>query len=86
MVYGTVPFRGRTEQELRVNIERGLIRYPADVSISQELKDFIAKSLLNDSLKRIGVKEMERHAWMLSITSKRHSETTNDSSPGKIEE
>ena len=31
MVYGSVPFRGRTEQELRVNIERGNIYFPESV-------------------------------------------------------
>lgn len=61
MVYGEVPFKGRTEQELRFNIEKGIIHFYEHVPASSQLKDFITQSLLNDSLQRMGVKEMEKH-------------------------
>ena len=64
MVFGEVPFRGRTEQELRFSIEKGVIRFPEAVPASEELKDFIRQTLHSDSLRRIGVREMERHPWM----------------------
>lgn len=35
MVFGEVPFRGRTEHELRSNIEKGLIRFPEAVPASE---------------------------------------------------
>lgn len=56
MLFGEVPFKGRTEHELRNNIETGVIRFPESVQVSLQIKDFIINCLLNDSMKRMGVK------------------------------
>jgi serine/threonine protein kinase len=69
MLYGEVPFRGRTEQELRQAIEKGVVYFPPEVAVSCKIKDFIRQALINDPILRMGIKEMKCHPWMLQFDS-----------------
>lgn len=67
MVFGYVPFRGKTELELRGEIEKGVIAFPDSKPISEELKNFIGCCLHSDSFRRTSIREMHKHPWIIRI-------------------
>lgn len=46
MIYGNLPFRGKTDKELRDKIKEAKLVFPKGVPITQEAKD-IMRSMLN---------------------------------------
>lgn len=64
MLFACVPFRGQTEQDLRVEIERGQLAFPDTRPISEDLKHFIGCCLQSDAFRRISIREMHRHPWI----------------------
>jgi serine/threonine protein kinase len=41
MIYGTLPFRGKTDKELREKIKEAKVRFPRSVPITEEAKQII---------------------------------------------
>lgn len=76
MIFGEVPFKGKTEAELRAEIERGVVVFPPSNPISSELKDFILSCLLNDSFRRMSIKDMHKHPWMGKIIQEIEAKNT----------
>ena len=48
MIYGTLPFRGKTDKELREKIKEAKLVFPNGVPITQESKDIIRGMLHPD--------------------------------------
>lgn len=46
MIYGTLPFRGKTDKELREKIKEAKVRFPRTVPITEDTKQII-KSMLD---------------------------------------
>ena len=38
LIYGTLPFRGKTDKELREKIKEAKVKFPKDVAITNEAK------------------------------------------------
>jgi SNF-related kinase len=70
MVFGFVPYRGKSEQDLRAEIERGILHFPDQKPISEDLKNFISSCLHNDSFRRISIREMRKHPWIQKLEKK----------------
>lgn len=38
MIYGTLPFRGKTDKELREKIKEAKVRFPRSIAITEDAK------------------------------------------------
>ena len=70
MIYGHVPFKGKTEQQLREQIDKNNIIFGEYKNVCQQVKDFIRCCLINDSFKRISIKDMYKHPWIVKLKNK----------------
>ena len=64
LITGNVPFEGSNPFQVLQNIMKGLIRFPADVAISNNCKSLIHSLLLSNSEKRYSWKEYLEHPFV----------------------
>lgn len=65
MLYGTVPFKGPTLQELKEAILAG--KYTLKEDISKEARDLLAKMLCSSPRKRMTAANILAHPWMQGV-------------------
>mmetsp|Transcript_40184 Transcript_40184/g.55892 ORF Transcript_40184/g.55892 Transcript_40184/m.55892 type:complete len:396 (-) Transcript_40184:53-1240(-) len=54
MLFGITPFRGKSQEQTFHNVLHKDLKFPEDVPISKECKDFVRKLLRTDPKKRLG--------------------------------
>ena len=65
MLCGDLPFTGKTVQEIVTKIKRCSYTFPQDIKLSHYSKNLIQKILNPDYTKRITIKEMWEHPWIV---------------------
>ncbi|XP_019850913.1 PREDICTED: calcium/calmodulin-dependent protein kinase kinase 1-like [Amphimedon queenslandica] len=68
LVYGRVPFVGRSIPELHEKIISQEIKFPDDITVSEELKDLLIRLLNKEPSGRITIPEIRKHKWFLNTT------------------
>lgn len=70
MLFGELPFNGKTNKEIISNVVSGNYTMPHNTkSISLEVKDLLYKLLMMVPHKRIIMKEIYQHPWFLGIST-----------------
>mmetsp|Transcript_8272 Transcript_8272/g.14972 ORF Transcript_8272/g.14972 Transcript_8272/m.14972 type:complete len:503 (-) Transcript_8272:846-2354(-) len=79
MIFGRTPFKGAEQTETFENIVGGEVKFPTDVTISKDGKDFIKKLLTRDAAKRLGSGRgstaVKEHKWFSVINFNQLRET-----------
>lgn len=61
---GVTPFGGSDKDDLRNNVNNGIIRFPPHLKLSNNCLDFISKCLKTDPRKRISIDHALNHPFM----------------------
>jgi len=81
MLFGIPPFDSNNpnskDREIEINKEviRGRYKFPEDIVVSNEAKDFIARLLQKDAIKRMTAIEALNHRWMRRKTCNNTTQT-----------
>lgn len=71
MIFGQTPFKGSAQDATFQNIMQKDLKFPADVQVSKECKDFLKRLLSKDPKKRLGsnggASEIRNHKWFSEI-------------------
>lgn len=67
MLYGTVPFKGNSMDELHNLIIRGKVTYKDDISISKEAIDLLKGLLEVSTTDRLTTDQILRHPWLSNV-------------------
>lgn len=72
MLFGTTPFKGRTQNETFSHILHKKLEFPAHVQVSKQCKELIKQLLVSDQKKRLGHKhgasDIKSHPFFKGIT------------------
>jgi len=71
MLYGRQPWPCRDINSYVTNMKNMSLRFPFEKPVSEEMKDFIRKSLTFDETERIGWEEVFNHAILKKKVSDR---------------
>jgi calcium-dependent protein kinase len=69
LVTGRLPFFGETRKDILQCVLNGKYQFPADVTLSDQVKDLISKLLEKDHLKRVSAPEALQHPWLTDVAS-----------------
>jgi calcium-dependent protein kinase len=69
LVTGRLPFFGETRKDILQSVLNGKYQFPADVTLSEQVKDLISKLLEKDHLKRLSAHEALQHPWLTDVAS-----------------
>ena len=67
MLVGKYPFfpSGNTIEDLMGVVDKGILQFPANLTISQEVKGLIGSMLVKDPMKRMGFEEFFKNNWVV---------------------
>ena len=63
MLYGHLPFQGKTVQEIRQRISHDSVDFPEKPVVTDMVKDLILKMLEKDPEMRITMRDIKEHPW-----------------------
>jgi serine/threonine protein kinase len=61
---GTTPFGGKDKQDLKKNVNNGIVRLPSNLNLSNNCLDFLSKCLKIDPKKRFTIDHALNHPFM----------------------
>lgn len=67
LVTGRPPFPGRGTKEIFMKIRTGKFTFPADVALSEGVRDLITRMLVMDPTKRLSAVDALRHPWVRGL-------------------
>lgn len=65
LLFGMKPFKGNDTYEILRKIEYNAIKFPASKNLSENVIDLLSKLLNIDPKKRIGMKELKKHPFII---------------------
>lgn len=73
LLFGVFPFEnlrvnGVSSMDPNKGLRKLQVRFPSDVKVSQSAKDLLVKMLEDDPEKRITLKEIMKHEWIIQMT------------------
>jgi [calcium/calmodulin-dependent protein kinase] kinase len=77
MIYGRVPFKGRTITDLHEKILTREVKFPEDIPISHDLKDLLTQLLDKNPETRIKIPQIRSHPWFVNTTRQIPSQEEN---------
>jgi len=72
MLFGQLPFHGKTKRELYRKVLKN--KYDLNKSASREVKNLIRRLIVVDPLQRITIDEIKDHPWFNQIKSDKNLE------------
>lgn len=63
-LFGSTPFNGRDKDDLRINVNAGIVKFPSNINLSSCCLDFLSKCLMINPDKRMSVEIALNHPFM----------------------
>ena len=67
LTVGSLPFKGKSVQEIKLSIMVANYQLPPKFDLSNDYKDLISRIFIIDPMKRIKINDILNHPWMLRI-------------------